>query len=154
METRAIYGVGNDSGMENIGDATTAGGEVAIPNGARSTGDALTSQAKPISPPAKGAATTRAARHAKRQMPQKKQLTQVDGTAQEWLEILWQTRRNGQRVGLVMPCRTVWRNDEPMIVVAIRNAFICGSCGTWTSCATSLKARKCHNPNCGIEQTK
>lgn len=148
METRAIYGVGNDSGMESIGDATTVGGDAAIPNGARSTGDALTSQAKPISPSAKGAATTRAARHAKRQMPQ------IDGTAQEWLEILWQTRRNGQRAGLVMPCRTVWRNDEPMIVVAIRNAFICVGCGTWISCGTSLNARKCHNPNCGIEQTK
>lgn len=133
MIQETTYGGGNGLDMGNTEVDTTAGGASETPNAERLAAGESTSKAKRTYPNARGAGITPKAKRAKvpQNIPQ-------DGTAQEWLEILWQTRRNGQRVGLKMPCRSIWRNGEPLIVVAIHNAMICGICGTWNL------GNKCH----------
>ena len=70
-------------------------------------------------------------------------LAEGKGTPQDWIEILWQSRKNGQSCGLSVPAQTAWCDKSPVIVIAIHNAFICSGCGKWNY------GQKCHNPKCG-----
>lgn len=130
---------------ENIRDVTTDGSKSVIPTDEPSRGEISLKRENPISQNGKDAEITHAAQLAKDtpKPAQRRDDLPTEGTPQDWIEILWQSRRNGIAAGLVIPVQNVVVDGVSMITFAIINAHLCSICG-YPNAGTD----RCYNPRC------